>query len=86
MQIIEYSLGAMLYLHGCSIVCTDIKAANFFPGAKKSLEYKVKLGDFGELVQACVTRAITTVSSPSNENKITDERFGAGTLLFNASE
>ncbi len=86
MQIIEDSLAAVCYLHGCGIVHTDIKAANFFLGGEKSSEYKVKLGDFGESVQACATTAKTTVSSTSNENKITDERFRAGTLPFNAPE
>ncbi len=75
-----------LFIKDTLIYIVGIKAANFFLGGEKSSKYKVKLGDFGESVQACATRAQTTVSSTSNEDRITDERFRAGTLPFNAPE
>ncbi len=86
MQIAQDSVMALQFLHSIDMIHSDIKAANFFLRGDRSDEYKIKLGDFGESIQACVTRAQTNASFQSSENEKKDKRVPAGTLPFTAPE
>ncbi len=82
MQIAQDSVMALQFLHSIDIIHSDI----IFLGGDRSDEYKVKLGDFGQSKQACVTRAQTNASFQSGKNEKNDKRVGAGTLPFTAPE